>query len=94
MAKCLHSSPAFPNVSASLYDTVLAPIILQEWSGVISFMLNNKASGLSKIFYEMLKHLSSDALNFSLLLANKCLSRGDIPADWCRDAIQMKFYNP
>ncbi|GBC53506.2 reverse transcriptase family protein [Rhizophagus irregularis DAOM 181602=DAOM 197198] len=74
------------NVSASLYDPVLAPISLQEWSTVISSMPNNKASGPSKISYEMIKHLSGEALDFSLLLANTCLSRGDIPADW-REAV-------
>ncbi|GBC30343.2 RNA-directed DNA polymerase from mobile element jockey-like [Rhizophagus irregularis DAOM 181602=DAOM 197198] len=75
------------NVSASLYDPVLAPISLQEWSTVISSMPNNKASGPSKISYEMIKHLSGEALDFSLLLANTCLSRGDIPADWCEAVI-------
>ncbi|EXX70835.1 reverse transcriptase family protein [Rhizophagus irregularis DAOM 181602=DAOM 197198] len=75
------------DVSASLYDPVLAPISLQEWSDVISSMPNNKASGPSKISYEMIKHLSGEALDFSLLLANTCLSRGDIPADW-REAVR------
>ncbi|PKK64032.1 hypothetical protein RhiirC2_788060 [Rhizophagus irregularis] len=82
-----------PNVSASLYDPVLAPITLQEWSGVISSMPNNKASGLSKILYEMLKHLSGEALDFSLLLANTCLSRGEIPADW-REAVVYPIPKP
>ncbi|EXX64446.1 hypothetical protein RirG_142610 [Rhizophagus irregularis DAOM 197198w] len=49
-------------------------------------MPNNKASGLSKISYEILKHLFRDALEFSLLLANSCLLRDDIPADW-REAV-------
>ncbi|PKB94476.1 hypothetical protein RhiirA5_438670, partial [Rhizophagus irregularis] len=53
-----------------------------QWSDVIFSIPNNKASGPSKISYEMIKHLSSDALDFSLLLANTCLSRGDISADW------------
>ncbi|CAB4429875.1 unnamed protein product [Rhizophagus irregularis] len=60
----------------------MAPISLHKWSEVISSMPNNKAFGPSKISYEMLTHLSSDALEFSLLLANSCLSKGDIPADW------------
>ncbi|CAB4409418.1 unnamed protein product [Rhizophagus irregularis] len=81
------------NVSASLYDPVLSPISLQEWSEVISSMPNNKASGPSKISYEMLKHLSGDALEFSLLLANSCLSRGDIPADW-REAVVYPIPKP
>ncbi|PKY58537.1 hypothetical protein RhiirA4_480519, partial [Rhizophagus irregularis] len=80
-------------VSASLYDPVLAPITLQEWSDIISSMPNNKASGPSKISYEMLKHLSGDTLEFSLLLANTCLSRGDIPADW-REAVVYPIPKP
>ncbi|PKC71172.1 hypothetical protein RhiirA1_390780, partial [Rhizophagus irregularis] len=82
-----------PDVSASLYDPVLAPITLQEWSDVISFMPNNKASGPSKISYEMIKHLSGESLDFSLLLANTCLSRGDIPADW-REAVVYPIPKP
>ncbi|CAB4413040.1 unnamed protein product [Rhizophagus irregularis] len=81
------------DVSASLYNPVLSPISLQEWSDVISSMPNNKASGPSKISYEMLKHLSGDALEFSLLLANSCLSRGDIPADW-REAVVYPIPKP
>ncbi|GET59018.1 reverse transcriptase family protein [Rhizophagus irregularis DAOM 181602=DAOM 197198] len=81
------------NVSASLYDPVLAPISLQEWSTVISSMPNNKASGPSKISYEMIKHLSGEALDFSLLLANTCLSHGDIPADW-REAVVYPIPKP
>ncbi|CAB4386894.1 unnamed protein product [Rhizophagus irregularis] len=82
-----------PGVSVSLYDPVLAPISLQEWSDVISSMPNNKASGPSKISYEMIKHLSGEALDFSLLLANTCLSRGDIPADW-REAVVYPIPKP
>ncbi|CAB4489226.1 unnamed protein product [Rhizophagus irregularis] len=56
-------------------------------------MPNNKASGPSKISYEMIKHLSGEALDFSLLLANTCLSRGDIPADW-REAVVYPIPKP
>ncbi|EXX58587.1 Tbingi protein [Rhizophagus irregularis DAOM 181602=DAOM 197198] len=80
-------------VSALLYNPVLAPISLQEWSDVIFSMPNNKASGPSKISYEMIKHLSGEALDFSLLLANTCLSRGDIPADW-REAVVYPIPKP
>ncbi|PKK58399.1 DNase I-like protein, partial [Rhizophagus irregularis] len=82
-----------PDVSVSLYDPILAPITLQEWSDVLSSMPNNEASGPSKISYEMLKHLSGEALEFSLLLANACLSRGDIPADW-REAVVYPIPKP
>ncbi|GBC25651.2 hypothetical protein RIR_jg41468.t1 [Rhizophagus irregularis DAOM 181602=DAOM 197198] len=81
------------DVSASLYDPVLVLISLQEWSDVISSMPNNKASGPSKISYEIIKHLSGEALDFSLLLANTCLSRGDIPADW-REAVVYPIPKP
>ncbi|GET60062.1 RNA-directed DNA polymerase from mobile element jockey-like [Rhizophagus irregularis DAOM 181602=DAOM 197198] len=80
-------------MSASLYDPVLAPISLQEWSDVISSMPNNKASGPSKISYEMIKHLSDEALDFSLLLANTCLFCGDIPTDW-RKAVVYPIPKP
>ncbi|EXX63304.1 hypothetical protein RirG_153550 [Rhizophagus irregularis DAOM 197198w] len=80
-------------VSASLYDPVLALVSLQEWSDVISSILNNKASGPSKISYKMIKHLSGEVLDFSLLLANTCLSRGDIPADW-RKAVVYSIPKP
>ncbi|GET59783.1 reverse transcriptase family protein [Rhizophagus irregularis DAOM 181602=DAOM 197198] len=56
-------------------------------------MPNNKASGPSKISYEMIKHLSGEALDFSLLLANTCLSRGDIPANW-REAVVYPIPKP
>ena len=65
----------------------MASIFLEEWSAVISFMPNNKVSEPSKISYEMLKHLSRDALEFSLHLANSCFSRGDIPANWCKAVV-------
>ncbi|GBC46512.2 hypothetical protein RIR_jg20581.t1 [Rhizophagus irregularis DAOM 181602=DAOM 197198] len=81
------------DISASLYDPVLSPISLQEWSHIISSMPNNKASGPSKISYEMLKHLFGNALEFSLLLANSCLSRSDIPADW-REAVVYPISKP
>ncbi|GBC19763.2 reverse transcriptase family protein [Rhizophagus irregularis DAOM 181602=DAOM 197198] len=64
-----------------------------QWSDVISSMPNNKASGPSKISYEIIKHLSGEALDFSLLLANTCLSRGDIPADW-REAVVYPIPKP
>ena len=80
-------------LSSSIYDSVMAPLSLEEWTSIISSMPNNKAAGPSKISYEMLKHLTGDALDFSLLLANTCLSRGDIPADW-REAVVYPIPKP
>ncbi|GBC50548.1 reverse transcriptase family protein [Rhizophagus irregularis DAOM 181602=DAOM 197198] len=93
LARWQHAYTPLLSVSASIYDPVLAPISLHEWSDVISSMPNNKASGPSKISYEMIKHLSNEALDFSLLLANACLSCGDIPADW-REAVVYPIPKP
>ncbi|GBC19651.1 hypothetical protein RIR_jg41913.t1 [Rhizophagus irregularis DAOM 181602=DAOM 197198] len=71
------------DIDLSLYTSVLSPILEEEWKNTIQSMPNNKASGPSKISYEMLKHLTGEAFNLSLVLANACLTHGDIPADWC-----------
>ncbi|CAB5347679.1 unnamed protein product [Rhizophagus irregularis] len=60
----------------------MSPILDEKWKNIIQFMPNNKASGPSKISYEMLKHLTGEAFNLSLVLANACLIHGDIPAEW------------
>ncbi|EXX77393.1 hypothetical protein RirG_024120 [Rhizophagus irregularis DAOM 197198w] len=64
----------------------MSPILEEEWKNTIQSMPNNKASGPSKISYEMLKHLTGEAFNLSLVLANACLTHGNIPADW-REAL-------
>ncbi|CAB4420691.1 unnamed protein product [Rhizophagus irregularis] len=76
------------DVSASLYDSVLSSISLQEWSNIISSMPNNKASDPNKKDKD-----GNYALEFSLLLANSCLLRGDIPADW-REAVVYPIPKP
>ncbi|EXX65475.1 hypothetical protein RirG_132910 [Rhizophagus irregularis DAOM 197198w] len=70
------------DIDSSLYNSVMSPILEDEWKNTLNSMPNNKASGPSKISYEMLKHLTGDAFNLSLTLANACLIHGDIPADW------------
>ncbi|GBC25024.2 reverse transcriptase family protein [Rhizophagus irregularis DAOM 181602=DAOM 197198] len=47
----------------------------------------------SKISYEMLKHLTGEAFNLSLVLANACLIHGDISADW-REALVYPIPKP
>ncbi|GET56271.1 RNA-directed DNA polymerase from mobile element jockey-like [Rhizophagus irregularis DAOM 181602=DAOM 197198] len=74
-------TPLF-DIDSSLYTSVMSPILADEWKNTINSMPNNKASGPSKISYEMLKHLSRKAFNLSLVLANAYLIHGDIPADW------------
>ncbi|GET65130.1 hypothetical protein RIR_jg21278.t1 [Rhizophagus irregularis DAOM 181602=DAOM 197198] len=71
----------------------MSPILEEEWKNTIQFMPNNKASGPSKISYEMLKHLTGEAFNLSLVLANACLTHGDIPADW-REALVYPIPKP
>ncbi|GET67111.1 hypothetical protein RIR_jg35562.t3 [Rhizophagus irregularis DAOM 181602=DAOM 197198] len=78
---------------SSLYTSVMSPILTDEWKNTINSMPNNKASGPSKISYEMLKHLTGEAFNLSLVLANACLTHGDIPADW-REALVYPIPKP
>ncbi|GET59005.1 RNA-directed DNA polymerase from mobile element jockey-like [Rhizophagus irregularis DAOM 181602=DAOM 197198] len=78
---------------SSLYTSVMSPILTDEWKNTINSMPNNKASGPSKISYEMLKHLTGEAFNLSLVLANACLIHGDIPADW-REALVYPIPKP
>ncbi|GBC36395.2 hypothetical protein RIR_jg28669.t1 [Rhizophagus irregularis DAOM 181602=DAOM 197198] len=69
----------------------MSPILADEWKNTINSMPNNKASGPSKISYEMLKHLTGEAFNLSLVLANACLIHGDIPADWREALVPHEF---
>ncbi|GET54559.1 RNA-directed DNA polymerase from mobile element jockey-like [Rhizophagus irregularis DAOM 181602=DAOM 197198] len=75
------------DIDPSLYTSVMSPILEEEWKNTIQSMPNNKASGPSKISYEMLKHLTGEAFNLSLVLANACLTHGDIPADQCETLV-------
>ncbi|GET64696.1 reverse transcriptase family protein [Rhizophagus irregularis DAOM 181602=DAOM 197198] len=81
------------DIDSSLYNSVMSPILEDEWKNILNSMPNNKASGPSKISYEMLKHLTGDAFNLSLVLANACLIHGDVPADW-REALVYPIPKP
>ncbi|GET51039.1 reverse transcriptase family protein [Rhizophagus irregularis DAOM 181602=DAOM 197198] len=81
------------DLDSSLYNSVMSPILDDEWKNILNSMPNNKASGPSKISYEMLKHLTGEAFNLSLVLANACLIHGDIPADW-REALVYPIPKP
>ncbi|GBC48273.2 RNA-directed DNA polymerase from mobile element jockey-like [Rhizophagus irregularis DAOM 181602=DAOM 197198] len=81
------------DIDSSLYTSVMSPILDDEWINIRKSMPNNKASGPSKISYEMLKHLTGEAFNLSLVLANACLIHGDIPADW-REALIYPIPKP
>ncbi|GET58995.1 RNA-directed DNA polymerase from mobile element jockey-like [Rhizophagus irregularis DAOM 181602=DAOM 197198] len=81
------------DIDSSLYNSVMSPILEDKWKSTLNSMPNNKASGPSKISYEMLKHLTGEAFNLSLILANACLNQGDIPADW-REALVYPIPKP
>ncbi|GET52559.1 RNA-directed DNA polymerase from mobile element jockey-like [Rhizophagus irregularis DAOM 181602=DAOM 197198] len=81
------------DIDSSLYNSVMSPILADEWKNTLNSMPNNKASGPSKISYEMLKHLTGETFNLSLVLANACLIHGDIPADW-REALVYPIPKP
>ncbi|GET52544.1 RNA-directed DNA polymerase from mobile element jockey-like [Rhizophagus irregularis DAOM 181602=DAOM 197198] len=81
------------DIDSSLYNSVMSPILDEEWMIILQSMPNNKASGPSKISYEMLKHLTGEAFNLSFVLANACLIHGDIPADW-REALVYPIPKP
>ncbi|GBC19841.1 reverse transcriptase, putative [Rhizophagus irregularis DAOM 181602=DAOM 197198] len=70
------------DVSPAIFDSLMDPPTLDEWSSTISFMPNDKAPGPSMISYEMLKHLdpSASALLFNLICA--CLSDANISNLW------------
>ncbi|GBC44026.2 hypothetical protein GLOIN_2v1783829 [Rhizophagus irregularis DAOM 181602=DAOM 197198] len=55
-----------PDIDSSLYNLVMSPILADEWKNTLNSMPNNKASGPSKISYEMLKHLTGEAFDLSL----------------------------
>ncbi|GET56023.1 RNA-directed DNA polymerase from mobile element jockey-like [Rhizophagus irregularis DAOM 181602=DAOM 197198] len=81
------------DINSSLYNSVMSPILDVEWKNIINSMPNNKASDPSMISYKMLKHLTGEAFNLSLVLANACLIHGDIPADW-REALVYPIPKP
>ncbi|PKC02406.1 hypothetical protein RhiirA5_380997 [Rhizophagus irregularis] len=64
------------DVSPTIFDSLMDPPTLEEWSSTISSMPNDKAPGPSMISYEMLKHLgpSASALLFNLICASSLLS--------------------
>ncbi|GET60068.1 Tbingi protein [Rhizophagus irregularis DAOM 181602=DAOM 197198] len=62
-------------------------------SDIDSSLYNSVILWPSKISYEMLKHLTGEAFNLSLVLANACLTHGDISADW-REALVYPIPKP
>ncbi|CAB4443464.1 unnamed protein product [Rhizophagus irregularis] len=70
------------DVNPNIFDSLMNPPALEEWSSTISSMPNDKAPGPSMISYEMLKHLGPHASSLLLNLVGTCLSDANIPDLW------------
>lgn len=56
--------------------------VFTKWSQIVTSLSNNKASGLSGVSNEMLKHLGPVASRALWKLACLCLTLSDIPQQW------------
>ncbi|CAB4412496.1 unnamed protein product [Rhizophagus irregularis] len=66
-------------INSNIYDGLMDEIT-QDYH--ISLLTNGKVSGLSKMFYEMLKHGSLEMKQFIRNFLNECLSLKKIPMEW------------
>ena len=64
------------------YDSVMAPIDEVEWMNTINSLPNGKASGVSKVSNEFLKHMGPEMRTATRKLCNLCLILNDIPGEW------------
>ncbi|CAB4423755.1 unnamed protein product [Rhizophagus irregularis] len=70
------------DVNPNIFDSLMDPPALEEWSSTISSMPNDKAPGPSMISYEMLKHFGSHTSTLLLNLVGTCLHDANIPDLW------------
>ncbi|EXX71971.1 reverse transcriptase family protein [Rhizophagus irregularis DAOM 181602=DAOM 197198] len=84
---------AIASVDASIYDSLLDPLSMDEWQATIASMPNDKAPGPSMISYEMLKYLGPHAFSLLLNLINSCFGTADIPDLW-RQAMVFPIPKP
>src|SRR5947209_15841868 len=68
-------------------NNLLRVIILDEYLSVVRSLPNGKATGLSTISYEMIKHLSNEMHNSIIILFNKILAYGIISDTWLKALI-------
>src|SRR6266496_619717 len=80
-------------IQDSIYDDLMIPISLDEWTTVLRSMPKDKAAGPSKISYELMQHLGPLAIEQSLQLVNDCLLVGNIPSGW-REALLFPIPKP
>src|SRR5438046_3091906 len=77
----------------NIYEVLMIPISLDEWTTTLTSMPKDKAAGPSKITYEMIQHLGPVAMSELLDLMNKCLKLGYIPSG-SREALLFPIPKP
>src|SRR6266542_1522170 len=60
------------HINAEVYTDLMNPITASEFSHIISGLPTNKASGLSTISYESVKHVGSLCYTIIIKLLNAC----------------------
>ncbi|GBB92227.1 hypothetical protein RclHR1_19890004 [Rhizophagus clarus] len=70
------------HIHMNTYDSVLVPITTDELITTISSLPNHKASGVSGITYEDIKHLHKDFFDFIVNFFNDILTSGHLPNGW------------
>src|SRR5438045_145059 len=87
-----HRYTPIDSIMDNIYEELMIPISLDEWTATLTSMPKDKAAGPSKITYEMIQHLGPVAMSELLDLMNKCLEIGDIPSGW-REALLFQSRN-
>lgn len=70
------------DIDSDIYDSLMDEITIEELNYHISQLSNRKASGLTKIFYEMLKYGSEEMKNYIKNMLNDCLRLKLISIEW------------
>ena len=71
-------------IDPTIYDLLSQAITLEELTDTISNAPRAKATGPNLIANEILQHLPRSALNFLLLIFNKCLELNIVPEQWLK----------
>ena len=69
-------------IDPRIYQDLLALPSDDEWKETINSLPNNKATGTSRIPYELFKHLSDDASLYLKHLVTECFNTSEIPSQW------------
>src|SRR6266511_2157315 len=69
-------------INDRIYDKLMDPPSKNEWSDILHNLPNNKASSISGISNEMLKHIGQSTFHYLWLLIGACLKLNNIPQQW------------